>query len=521
MKLNYLILKYLLLFFLVFNNAMADGLFSSNNNSIFLKAEEAFKVSVENQSKNLLEVNFSIKPGYNLYKEKIKFYVNKKELTQIDFPASKIKEDKYFGKSNIYENNFKVIINTKTRIDLLEVHYQGCANKGLCYPPAKNFFYINQEIKKEISLRDKVSEPDKIFGEITDNDILKNILLFIGFGLLLSFTPCVLPMVPILSGIILKANSGNTYKPFLLSLNYVAGLCTLHFIVGLFIGYSTNIYNLQSAFQNPVYLVFFILILVALSFSMFGFYDIKIPGFIQKWASKSSNKSNTGTYRGSFIMGFISALIIGPCVAPPLAAIFLYVTSNNPGALITGLLFLSLGLGMSIPLLVYGTFMGRFVPKTGKWMKGINYIIGILLLFVALTFVDRLTPILNINSQESNLIFKKIENVSDLKKYLNQDSDNMIFLDIYADWCVECKLMEHKTFKNKNVERLLKNYRLVKIDVTNNNKEDMELLRYLNILGPPAYKFYNNKGQEFKGFMIQGYMGPEEFIKHLKELKKD
>jgi len=254
---------------------------------------------------------------------------------------------------------------------------------------------------------------------------------------------------------------------------------------------------------------------------MFGFYDIKIPCFIQKWASKSSNKSNTGTYRGSFIMGFISALIIGPCVAPPLAAIFLYVTSNNPGALITGLLFLSLGLGMSIPLLVYGTFMGRFVPKTGKWMKGINYIIGILLLFVALTFVDRLTPILNINSQESNLIFKKIENVSDLKKYLNQDSDNMIFLDIYADWCVECKLMEHKTFKNKNVERLLKNYRLVKIDVTNNNKEDMELLRYLNILGPPAYKFYNNKGQEFKGFMIQGYMGPEEFIKHLKELKKD
>ena len=201
-------------------------------------------------------------------------------------------------------------------------------------------------------------------------------------------------------------------------------------------------------------------------------------------------------------MGFISALIIGPCVAPPLAAIFLYVTSNNPGALITGLLFLSLGLGMSIPLLAYGTFMGKFIPKTGKWMQGINYVIGILLLLVALTFIDRLVPIFNINNQESNLIFKKIDNVSDLKKYLKEDGDNMIFLDVYADWCVECKLMEHKTFKNKNVEQLLKDLRLVKIDVTSNKKEDIELLRYLNILGPPAYKFYNNKGKELKGFQI-------------------
>ena len=521
MKLNYLILKYLLLFFLVFNNAMASGLFSSNNKSIFLKAEEAFKVSLENQSKNILKINFNIEPGYYLYKEKIKFYVNKKELTKIDFPVSKIKNDEYFGKSNIYENNFKIIINTKTKIELLEVQYQGCANKGLCYPPLKIFFHIDREDGKNIIPKEKISEPDKILSEITDNNIIKNILLFIGFGLLLSFTPCVLPMVPILSGIILKANSSNTYKPFLLSLNYVAGLCTLHFMVGLFIGYSTNIYNLQSTFQDPIYLVFFILILIALSLSMFGLYDIKIPSFIQRWASKSSNKNNTGTYKGSFIMGFISALIIGPCVAPPLAAIFLYVTSNNPGPLITGLLFLSLGLGMSIPLLAYGTFMGKFIPKTGKWMKGINYIIGILLLFVALTFIDRLVPILNINNQESNLIFKKIENVSDLKKYLNQDGDNMFFLDVYADWCVECKLMEHQTFKNKSVVKLLKDLRLVKIDVTSNEKEDMELLRYLNILGPPAYKFYNNKGRELRGFMIQGYMGPEKFLEHLKELKKD
>ena len=145
MKLNYLILKYLLLFFLVFTNVTADGLFSSGNKNTFLKAEEAFKVSVENQAKNLLKIHFNIEPGYYLYKDKIKFYANKKELTKIDFPVSKIKEDQYFGKSNIYENNFKVIINTKVKIELLEVQYQGCANKGLCYPPTKKIFYIEKK----------------------------------------------------------------------------------------------------------------------------------------------------------------------------------------------------------------------------------------------------------------------------------------------------------------------------------------------------------------------------------------
>ena len=161
-------------------------------------------------------------------------------------------------------------------------------------------------------------------------------------------------------------------------------------------------------------------------------------------------------------MGFLSALIVGPCVAPPLAGLFIYITSESPGSFVTSLLFLSLGIGMSIPLLLYGTYMGRLVPKTGKWMKYINYMIGILLLFVALTFIDRLIPILNINDQKSSLVFKNISNVDQLKKNLYEESGRITFLDVYADWCVECKLMEQKTFRDKKVEGSIKKFKFDK-----------------------------------------------------------
>ena len=192
-----------------------------------------------------------------------------------------------------------------------------------------------------------------------------------------------------------KVNKEKNNKPFLLSLSYVSGLCIVYLFVGLFIGYSANVYNIQSAFQDPVYLIIFSILLVVLALSMFGFYEIKIFNILQNLISRYSSNLNISGYSGSFVMGLISALIVGPCVAPPLAGIFIYITAENPGFIITGLLFLSLSIGMSIPLLAYGTFIGKFVPKAGKWMKYINYLIGILLLLVALTFIDRLTPIFN------------------------------------------------------------------------------------------------------------------------------
>ena len=251
---------------------------------------------------------------------------------------------------------------------------------------------------------------------------------------------------------------------------------------------------------------------------MFGLYEIKIANSFQRLVTNFSNRIRIGGYGGSFIMGFFSALIVGPCVAPPLAGIFIYITSENPGAAVTGLLFLSLAIGMSLPLLFYGTFMGKIIPKTGKWMKYINYLIGVLLLIVAITFIDRLVPVLNVSNNDSSLVFKKIKNVGELNRFLNTESDKIVFLDVYADWCIECKLMEQKTFKNINVETLLKELNLIKIDVTNNSKEDIALLKYLNVLGPPAYKFYDREGIEVKGYSIQGYMNAEKFQKHLEEI---
>ena len=521
MSLKILILRTLFLFIFLCNNAFSEGIFTSkNDNESFLSSDEAFQVSLEKDYSNHLLINFKVADGYYLYKDKIKIHVNGKEIFDLEFPEPKIKEDEFFGKSEIFEESFFITIYGKDKINSLNVIYQGCADRGLCYPPIKKDLFLNSINKTNETYLNKVSEQDKIYGKLLSNNIFANIILFIGFGLLLSFTPCVLPMVPILSSLILRFDNKNFNKPFLLSLNYVLGLCTVYLIIGLFVGYSADLYNIQGAFQDPFYLIIFSLILIILSFSMFGFYEIKIPNSFQKWVSNLSNKYNKGGYSGSYIMGFLSSLIVGPCVAPPLAGMFIYITSENPGSLITGFLFLSLGVGMGIPLLVYGTFVGKFVPKSGKWMKYINYLIGILLLFVALTFVDRLVPVFDFDNQESGLSFKKVNNIKEFEKFLFLKSDKITFLDVYADWCIECKLMEQKTFKNKKIEKFFKNYRLVKIDVTDNNKEDKKFLKYLNIIGPPAYKFFDKDGEEIEGFSIQGYMGPEEFLIHLEELDK-
>ena len=507
----------LFIFFNILNNVYADDILKNKNES-FLKVDEAFQISLKKKSDNLFIVNFDIAKGYYLYKDKIKFFINNSELSEIKLPTPRVKDDDFFGKSKIYDNSFAVEINKKEKINTFLVQYQGCAERGLCYPPIKKELYLLKKIENDGTNFKKKSESEKIYNKLLGNSIFLNIILFLGFGLLLSFTPCVLPMIPILSGIILRSNPSSSLKSFLLSLYYVLGLCTLYFIVGLIIGYSNDFYNIQSIFQSPLFLISFIFILVFLALAVFGLYEIKIPNFIQKWASNISNKQKAGKYSSSYIMGFFSALIVGPCVAPPLAGIFLYVSFENPGTLITGILFLSLALGMSIPLLTYGTFLGKFLPKSGKWMKYINYLIGTLLLLVALTFLDRLFPIIKINNQENNLIFKKIDNSSDLKKYIKTDDDKISFIDIYADWCVECKIMEQKTFKDENVVKVLKDFRLIKIDVTDNSKKNKDMLRQLNVIGPPAYKFFDSNGREIIGFSIQGYMDPLNFLNHLNEL---
>ena len=507
------------LFFLFISNVHSDGLFSSSKNT-FLNVDEAFKISLKKNEKKSLSIKFDIANGYYLYKDKIKISVDNEEITKIFFPKSKIKEDEFFGKSEIYDKNFSLIVEKNNkRGALLEVLYQGCANKGLCYPPIKKTFFLGNDVRGEYIKTQKISESEYIYDKLLSNNYLTNIILFLGFGLLLSFTPCVLPMVPILSGLIIKSNNVSSRKPFLLSMYYVLGLCLLYLLVGLFIGYSTNIYNIQSAFQEPLYLVIFSFILILLSFSMFGFYEIKISNSFQKFITDISNKINIGGYRGSFIMGFLSALIVGPCVAPPLAGIFIYITSENPGSLWTGILFLSLAIGMSIPLLAYGTFIGRIIPKTGQWMRYINYFIGILLLITAIFFIDRLIPILNVNKQDPELVFNKISNVKEFNNILSSTKEKMTFLDVYADWCIECKLMERKTFLDPTAKEILKDFLLVKIDVTNNSKDDIELLKYLNVMGPPAYKFFDRDGTELKGFSIQGYMDAKKFIEHLNQIK--
>ena len=515
------LLSILYIFLFCSNMAFSDVIFSKSGEQTFLKVDQAFKVKFLKKSNfekgSFHIIDFQIAEGYYLYKDKIKILLNGQELENIKFPKTKTKEDEFFGKSEIYDNDFILNIVSDVKIKKISITYQGCAERGLCYPPVKKTIFPDSQVDYDSNLQ-KVSEQDQVYEKLLNNNIFTSLILFIGFGLLLSLTPCVLPMVPILSGIIIKSSKKDEL-PFLLSLNYVLGLCSVYLVVGIFIGYSTDLYNIQSIFQEPIYLILFSIILILLALSMFGLYEISIPSKIVNLFSKFGSENNKGGYTGSYLMGLFSALIVGPCIAPPLAGIFIYITSENPGPIITGLLFLSLSIGMSIPLLFYGTYMGNFIPKTGKWMKYINYLFGILLLIVALSFIDRIIPITNFFNDQKNLVsFQKVSNIKELKEQLLTDN-KIKLIDVYADWCVECKWMELRTFTNENVRVLLKKYHLIKIDVTENSKDDKEMLKFIGVVGPPAYKFYNINGDEIKGFSIQGFMNSEKFKKHLEELE--
>ncbi|GIR92423.1 MAG: hypothetical protein CM15mP93_06100 [Thiotrichaceae bacterium] len=355
----------------------------------------------------------------------------------------------------------------------------------------------------------------EIAEQILSKNILITSILFLGFGILLAFTPCVLPMVPILSGILLKDRKRGSKESIKISLQYVSGLCLVYLLIGILLSVYKQSINIQFIFQDPVILIVFSIILVLLSLSMFGVFNFQMPSMVQNWSNKISSKLNTENSFGIFMMGALSALIVGPCIGPPLAGIFIYITTTNINPWSPPILLLMLSIGMSIPLVIYSAFIGRIIPKTGNWMKYINYFFGVLLILAALILLDRVYNFYP-SKISSELDFQKVENLNELKAEIHNPNVNFIMVDVYADWCLECKRMEATTFKNKQVIEALNKIHLIKIDVTENNKNDQEILNYLKIIGPPSYMFGTSDFGVMHEFNVQGYMGTEDFLNHLK-----
>ncbi|HEY1772923.1 MAG TPA: protein-disulfide reductase DsbD [Gammaproteobacteria bacterium] len=387
-------------------NALVNA---SNNGSAgvagtsFPPPDQVFRFSAVAKDAKTLALHWGITQGYYLYRQKfdIKSDNPDVQLGTPDFPQGQIKNDQYLGTSEIYTQDVDVLVPVTVSNDAskfkLTVTYQGCAEAGLCYPPQTKVQDIDLAAAPPMggaatptTSAPPVAEQDRLAALVKDGNLAWVFLAFIGFGLLLAFTPCVLPMIPIISGLIVgQGKKITTGRAFMLSLVYVIAMALAYAVAGVVVGLAGA--NIQAALQNPWVLSVFALIFVGLALSMFGLYELQMPSFIQSKLTEQSNAQKSGAFVGVAVMGVLSALICGPCITAPLVAA-LVVIGETGSAVRGGIALFALGLGMGIPLLIIGTSAGKLVPKAGAWMNAVKYVFGVILLGVAIWFIARVIP---------------------------------------------------------------------------------------------------------------------------------
>ena len=391
--------------------ALGQGLFSSQEEE-FLHPDAAFVAGAYPVSDEEVRVRFDIAPGYYLYRERFLFAPAAGESFRLDSPAlppGEVKHDEYFGEVEVYYREVEVALPLRPdtaplREARIDVTYQGCADAGLCYPPITKTLAFNLDsaapgtgMGAALALGGATGEgflspQDRAARSLATDSLPFVVAQFAFFGLLLAFTPCVLPMVPILSSIILgqrkKAGVG-TPRAFALSLVYVLAMALTYSAAGVLAGLSGA--GLQAFFQHPAVIVAFSGFFVLLALSMFGVYRLEMPVAWQSRLSSLSSRQRGGTWLGVAAMGVLSALIVGPCVAPPLAGALIYIAQTG-NAQLGGLALFSLAMGMGVPLLVAGTTAGRFAPRAGPWMKAVERVFGVLLIGVAIYLLERVVP---------------------------------------------------------------------------------------------------------------------------------
>ncbi len=363
-----------------------------------LPAEQAFQFFTAVKNPTTLHLNWLLADGYYLYREKIKISLhnNDIQLGQYQIPHGTPKHDETFGDVEIFHNELSFDLpllrqTTGNQSVSLEVSYQGCADRGVCYPPMQKTVQLDLPAVSPApttpATNIAISEQDQIVNALHQDSFWLSLLTFLGFGLLLSLTPCVFPMIPILSGIIIgQGKPISTGKAFGLSLSYVVATALTYTVFGILAALFGS--NLQTTFQQPWVIVLFSSLFIALALSMFGFYHLELPSFLRAKLHQSSDKHRDGSFLGAAIMGSLSSLIVGPCVAAPLAGALIYIGKTGDIVLGGGALFM-MGFGMGIPLLIIGASAGKLLPKAGHWLTAINPVFGVIMLGVAVWMLDR------------------------------------------------------------------------------------------------------------------------------------
>jgi thiol:disulfide interchange protein DsbD len=401
-----MIRRLLLVLLFIVPLAQADMLSFGSKKPSFLPADQAFALSVHAVDQKTLIASFKITPGYYLYRDKIHFTLADGKPTQLTLPKGEEKDDPNFGLIEVYHRSFQAEIRLP-KVDVkktlvVNASYQGCSDNGLCYPPIDKTFNIElmQSITAAAPTTAAPVPASKVAPDNENNQVAKVfqsgsfwliVSFFFGAGLLLSLTPCVFPMIPILSGIIVGRGHKITHMhAFILSLAYVLGMAITYAIAGVAAGYSGNL--ISNALQTPWVLGSFAALFVILSLSMFGFYELQLPSALQSKLTDTSNKLHGGHLSGVFGMGALSAIIMGPCVAAPLAGALLYISQTHD-AVLGGTALFVMALGMGVPLLIIGTSAGTLLPKAGAWMEAVKRFFGVMMLALAIWIVSPVIPL--------------------------------------------------------------------------------------------------------------------------------
>jgi thioredoxin:protein disulfide reductase len=587
------------LFLQVPNVQAQESIFDTSSSSLFsnddefLNVDQAFEFNFHQQGSQL-EITFDIAEGYYLYRHQFKFSVENAEIIPVELPKGEDHEDEFFGVQQIFTEKLSFVIELASIGDNanIKVRYQGCAAKGLCYPPKKKTVELSKitvdteadsnnilaALSAPTETTENTSEQHQLADMLKGDNIWLTLLAFFVGGLLLSFTPCVFPMYPILTGIIVgQGDKLSTKKAFRLSFFYVQGMAITYTLLGIVVALAGA--QFQAMFQHPAVLIGLSVLFIFLALSMFGLFNLALPSSWQNKLNDISNSQKGGSYFGVVVMGAISGLVASPCTTAPLTGALLYISQSGDIWLGASALY-ALSLGMGIPLLVLGSSGGKLLPKAGTWMTVIKNVFGLLLLAVPIFLMERFLPEIateamwailvlssagyfyTVNQQTQNnfwfgvrsiVIFmmfflgadkayqiatpsqqvastyqqteqQHFNTVKTLNELLSEvekanSQGKTVMVDLYADWCIACKEFEEYTFNDPKVQKALSNSLLIQIDMSDfDSIDNAEFAKKYQVLGLPSILFFNKQGNELTQQRVTGFMGAEEFTEHLNKI---
>lgn len=584
------------------SSRFSSWLSNSDNKAAFLPPDQAFKADAWIEGSQIF-ARWDIEPGYYLYRKQLAVELPEDielALTQLDFPDSVSHEDEYFGITEVYYSQVELagLLSGDSQATSIPVtlRYQGCADAGLCYPPQSKTLDISLAAldtsaaprvlaatsnTASASPAPPTSNSSRLTGLLASEQLWLTLALFFVAGLGLTFTPCVLPMLPILSAIIIgKGNNPEAQRKtrgLLLSLAYVLGMALTYALIGALMGLFGAGLNLQAALQSPWLLVPFALIFVLLALALFGIWELRLPGWLDQHLQKLQ-QPRSGTLLNVALMGSVSTLVVSPCLSAPLAGALAFIAATG-NATSGALALFAMGLGMGVPLVLVGTFGAHWLPKAGAWMNQVKAVFGLLMLVVAVWLIERLLPAslamalwgllalgsgvffgglhiraatgwqkLRLSTGLALLIYGaslligalagnsnplqplaglkpantsslpvaealKVQQLDELQQLIN-NSPQPVMVDLYADWCISCKVMESRVFPRSDIQQAMQGINRYKLDLTRISPQTRQWLDDNQLFGPPTLMFFV-RGEEWQDWRIQGEVNAADLLRHL------